>query len=49
MATNPANTTNRVIIFLFVKNLYNKDIRRCIAGTKTINTLADAFIKIEKV
>ena len=40
---DPANTTNRVIIFLFIKNLYKKDIRRQVAGAKTINTLADAF------
>ena len=33
----------RVIIFLFIKNLYNSDIQICIAGTKTVNTLADAF------
>ena len=28
---------------MFIKNLYNKDIRLWLAGTKTINTLADAF------
>ena len=28
MGTDPVNITNRVIIFLFVKNLHNKDIRR---------------------
>ena len=28
MGTDPSNITNRVIIFLFIKNLYNKDIRR---------------------
>ena len=26
LGTEPANITNRVILFLFVKNLYNKDI-----------------------
>ena len=28
LGTDPANITNRLIIFLFVKNLYNKDIPR---------------------
>ena len=42
MGTDPAKFTNRVIIFLFIKNVYNKDIRRWVTGTKTINTLADA-------
>ena len=32
-----------MIIFLFVKNLYNKDIQRRVAGAKTLNTLADTF------
>ena len=27
MGFDPANITNCVIIFLFIKNLYNKDIR----------------------
>ena len=26
LGTDPANSMNRVIIFLFIKNLYNKDI-----------------------
>ena len=43
MGVDPANIPNRVIIFLFIKNLYNKDIRRRVAGAKIINTLADAF------
>ena len=43
MGINPANIKNRAIIFLFIKNLYNKDIRRRVAGAKVINTLADAF------
>ena len=41
--TDPANITNRVILFLLIKNLYNRDIRRWVAGTKIINTFADAF------
>ena len=43
LGTDPDNITNRVIIFQFVKNLYNKDIQRRVAGAKTLNTLADAF------
>ena len=43
MGADPANITNRVIIFLSIKNLYNCDIQKCIAGAKTINTLAHAF------
>ena len=27
MGIEPANITNHVIIFLFIKNVYNKDIR----------------------
>ena len=38
-----ANITNCVIIFLFIKNVYNKDIRWWVAGAKTISTLADSF------
>ena len=56
MKTDSANITNREIIFLFIKNLYNRDIRRWVAGTKTTNMLADTLrvstsqpIKIEKV
>ena len=43
IGVDPANITNRVIIFLFIKNLYNKDIRRRVAGANIINTLADTF------
>ena len=32
----------RVIIFLFLKKLYNHNIHKWIAGAKTVNTLADA-------
>ena len=28
VGTDPANITNKVIIFLFITNVYNKDIRR---------------------
>ena len=33
---------NRVIIFQFIKNFYNKDIRR-VASANVIHTLADTF------
>ena len=38
-----ANITTRVIILLFIKNLYNNDIRWQVASTKTINMSADAL------
>ena len=43
MGVDSANIMNRVIIFLFIKNLCSKDIRRRVASVKVINTLADAF------
>ena len=43
MGIDPANITNHVIIFLFIKALYNKDIRWWVSGAKTISTLADIF------
>ena len=43
MGVDLPNITNPVIIFLFIKNLCNKDIRQWVLGTKTINTLADSF------
>ena len=33
---DPASIINRVIIFLFIKSLYNKDIRRRVADAKVI-------------
>ena len=41
LGTDTANITNRVVLFLFFKNLYNKDIQRRVAGAKIINSLAD--------
>ena len=38
-----ANIMGRVIIFLFITNLYNKDIRRSVVGAKVINTLPDTL------
>ena len=43
MGIDPANIINRVIIFLFFKILRNKDIRRWVSGTKTINMLGDTL------
>ena len=43
MGVDTANITNRLIIFLFIKKVYNCDIQKCIAGAKAINTIADAF------
>ena len=43
MGADPANIMNRVIIFLFIKNLYNCDTQKYIAGAKTVHTLADTF------
>ena len=43
MGVDPANIMSRVLRFLFIKNLYNKDIRRRVASVKVISTLADAF------
>ena len=34
---------NKLVIILFVKNMYNKEIHRRVAGVKNINTLLDAF------
>ena len=43
MEVDLANMTNRGIIFLFIRTLYNKDLRRGLAGAKIINTLSDTF------
>ena len=34
---------NKAIIMFFIKNLFNRDIRRRVARAKNIRTLADAF------
>ena len=34
---------NKAVITFFIKNLFNRDIRRRVAGAKNIRTLADAF------
>ena len=38
-----AEEENKAIITFFIINLFNKDIRRKVAGAKNIRTLADAF------
>ena len=43
MGVDLVNIINWVMIFLFIKNLYNKDIRRRVVGMKVINTLAGTF------
>ena len=34
---------NKLVIVLFVKNIYNKEIHRRVVGAKNFNTLLDAF------
>ena len=43
MKQDPTTIDNKLMIILFIKHLYNKDIRRRVAGAKNINTLLDAF------
>ena len=43
MGVDTGNITNEMMIFLFIKNLYNKDIRRLVAGAEVINIIADTF------
>ena len=40
---DPTTIDIKLVIVLFLKNLYNKDISWRVAGDKTINTLLDAF------
>ena len=42
-----AEEQNKVIITFFIKNLFNENIRRRIAGAKNIRTLADAFKSVQ--
>ena len=37
------NIDNKLVIVLFITNLYNKDISHRVAGAKNVNTLLDAF------
>ena len=43
MSADPSHITNRVIIFLFIKDLYNHNIQKWISGAKMVNSIADAF------
>ena len=43
MRMDPSATNNKLVIVLFVKNMYNKEICIRLAGAKNINTLLDAF------
>ena len=43
MKHDPANIDNKLVIVLFIKDLYNKDIWHGVAVAKHVNTLLDAF------
>ena len=43
MKMDPNTINNKLVIVLFVKNMYNKEICRRVTGAKNINTLLDAF------
>ena len=43
MRCDPITIDNKLIIILFIKNLYNKDIRQRVGDAKNVNTLLDAF------
>ena len=47
MKHDPANIDNKIVIFLFIKNLYNKDIRHRVTGAKNVDMLLDAFKKAQ--
>ena len=40
---DPANIDNKLMIVLFIKNFYNKDIMHRVTDAKNVNTLLDAF------
>ena len=40
---DPSMINNKLVIVLFVKNMYNKEIHRRVASAKNINTLLDTF------
>ena len=44
---DPSMINNELVIVLFVKNMYNKEICRRVAGAKNINTLLDVFISAQ--
>ena len=43
MKHNPVTIDNKLAIIIFIKNLYNKDIKWRVPGAKNVNTLLDAF------
>ena len=43
MKMDPSTINNKLVIVLFVKNMYNKEIHRRVAGAKNINILLNAF------
>ena len=43
MKHDHANIDDKLVIILFTKNLYNKDIRHRVVGAKNVNMLLDAF------
>ena len=40
---HPGMINNKIVIVLFVKIMYNKEIHRRVVGAKNMNTLLDAF------
>ena len=40
---DPNMKNNKLVIVLFIKKMYNKEIHRGMAGARNINTLLDAF------
>ena len=44
---DPSVINNKLVIILFIKNMYNKEICRRVAGAKNINTLLDAFKSVQ--
>ena len=47
MKMDLSTVNNKLVIVLFVKNMYNKEICRRVAGAKNINTLLDAFKSVQ--
>ena len=43
MKMDPSTINSKLVIVLFFKNMYNKEIHRRVAVAKNINTLLDAF------
>ena len=43
MKMDSSTINNKLVIILFVKNMYNKEIHKGVAGAKNINTLLDVF------